>query len=55
MKTYWKPVFIFRESQNHRMTWIVKDHNDLVSTPMLCAESPTTGPGCPEHRDRNII
>ena len=34
---------------NHRMAWIEKDHNDhLVSTPLLCAGSPTTRPGCPE-------
>jgi len=31
------------------MAWIEKDHNDhLVSTPLLCAGSPTTRPGCPE-------
>ena len=34
---------------NHRMAWVEKDHNDhLVSTPLLCAGSPTTTPGCPE-------
>jgi len=27
----------------HRMAWVEKDHNDhLVSTPLLCAGSPTT-------------
>ena len=32
-----------------RMAWVEKDHNDhLVSTPLLCAGSPTTTPGCPE-------
>ena len=36
-------------SDNHRMAWVEKDHNDhLVSTPLLCAGSPTTRPGCPE-------
>ena len=31
------------------MAWVEKDHNDhLVSTPLLCAGSPTTRPGCPE-------
>ena len=35
-------------SQNHRMAWVEKDHNDhLVSTPLQCAGSPTTRPGCP--------
>ena len=38
-----------KKSQNHRTAWIEKDHNDhRVSTPLLCAESPTTRPGCPE-------
>ena len=33
----------------HRMAWVHKDHNDhQVSTPLLCAGSPTTRPGCPE-------
>ena len=37
------------ESQNHRMAWVEKDHNaHLVSTPLLCAGSPTSRPGCPE-------
>jgi len=32
----------------HRMAWVHKDHNDhQVSTPLLCAGSPTTRPGCP--------
>ena len=36
-------------SQNHGMAWVEKDHNDhRVSTPLLCAGSPTTRPGCPE-------
>jgi len=36
-------------SQTHRMAWVEKDHNDhLVSTPLLCAGSPTTRAGCPE-------
>jgi len=36
-------------SQNHRMAWVEKDHNDhLVSTPMPWAGSPTTRPGCQE-------
>ena len=30
------------------MAWVEKDHNDRVSTPLLCAGSPTTRPGCPE-------
>ena len=31
------------------MAWVEKNHNDhLVSTPLLCAELPTTRPGCPE-------
>ena len=31
------------------MAWVEKNHNDhLVSTPLLCAESPTSRPGCPE-------
>ena len=31
------------------MAWVEKDHNDHpVSTPLLCAGSPTTRPGCPE-------
>jgi len=31
------------------MAWVEKDHNDhWVSTPLLCAGSPTTRPGCPE-------
>ena len=31
------------------MSWVEKDHNDhWVSTPLLCAGSPTTRPGCPE-------
>ena len=34
---------------NHRMAWVEKDLKDhLVSTPLLCAGSPTTRPGCPE-------
>jgi len=37
------------ESYNYRMTWVEKDHNDhWVSTPLLCAGSPTTRLGCPE-------
>ena len=37
------------ESEDHRMAWVEKDHNDHpVSTPLLCAGSPTTRPGCPE-------
>jgi len=32
----------------HRMAWVEKDHKGhLVSTPLLCAGSPTTRPGCP--------
>ena len=35
------------ESQNDRMAWIEKDHNDhRVSIPLLCAGSPTTRPSC---------
>ena len=31
------------------MAWVEKDHNDhQVSTPLLCAGSPTSRPGCPE-------
>ena len=31
------------------MAWVEKNHSDhLVSTPLLCAGSPTTRPGCPE-------
>jgi len=31
------------------MAWVEKDYNDhQVSTPLLCAGSPTTRPGCPE-------
>jgi len=31
------------------MAWVEKDHNDhRVSTPLLCAGSPTSRPGCPE-------
>jgi len=31
------------------MAWVEKDHNDHpVSTPLLCAGSPTTRQGCPE-------
>ena len=38
-----------KESQNHRMAWVEKDHNDcLISTPLLCVGSPTTRLGCPE-------
>jgi len=37
------------ELQNRRMAWVEKSHNDhLVSTPLLCAGSPTTRPDCPE-------
>ena len=37
------------ESLNHRTAWIEKNSNaHLVSTPLLCAGSPTTRPGCPE-------
>lgn len=33
--------------QYHRMVWVEKDHNDhLISTPLLCAGSPITTPGC---------
>ena len=33
----------------HRRVWVEKDHSDhLVSTPLLCAGSPLTRPGCPE-------
>ena len=33
----------------HRTAWVEKDLKDhLVSTPLLCAGSPTTRPGCPE-------
>ena len=33
----------------HIMAWVEKDHSDHpVSTLLLCAGSPTTGPGCPE-------
>jgi len=36
-------------TQNHRMAWVEKDHNDhLVSIPVPQAGSPTTRPGCPE-------
>jgi len=36
------------ESWNHRLAWVEKDHNDpLVSTPLICAGSPSTRPGCP--------
>ena len=36
-------------SQYHRMAWVEKHHNDhRVSTPLLCAGSPVTRPGCPE-------
>ena len=36
-------------SQDHRMAWVEKDHNDhRVSTPLICAGSPNTRPGCPE-------
>jgi len=37
-----------KESWNHRMAWVEKDHNDQVSTTLLCAGSPNTRPGCPE-------
>jgi len=30
------------------MAWVEKDHNDQVSTTLLCAGSPNTRPGCPE-------
>ena len=31
------------------MAWVEKDHSDhRVPTPLLCAGSPTTRPGCPE-------
>jgi len=37
------------ESENHRMAWVEKDHNDHpVSNPLLCTGSPTSRPGCPE-------
>jgi len=37
------------KSQNHRMAWVEKDHTDhLVPTPLLCAGSTTTRPGCLE-------
>ena len=37
------------ESWNHRMACVEKEHNDHpVPTPLLCAGSPTTRPGCPE-------
>jgi len=36
-------------SWSPRMAWVEKDHNDhLFSTPLLCAGSPTSRPGCPE-------
>jgi len=38
-----------KSEKNHRIAWVEKDHNDhRVSTPLLCAGSPTTSPGCPE-------
>ena len=46
-----KPKLVKRGKchRSHRMAWVEKDHNDhLVSTPLLCAGSPTTRPGCPE-------
>ena len=46
IKGYTAIVF-FIESY-HRMAWVEKDHNDWVSTPLLCAGLPTTRPGCPE-------
>jgi len=40
---------VSEEQKNHRVAWVEKDHNDhLGSTPLLCAGSPTTRPGCPE-------
>jgi len=42
-----RPAII--ESQNHRMAWDGKDlRDDLVSTTLPMARSPTTRPGCPE-------
>ena len=36
-------------SQNHRMAWVEKDHNDhLDPTPLPQAGLPTTKPGCPQ-------
>jgi len=40
---------IIISSLNHRMSCVEKDHNNhLVSNRLLCARSPTIGPGCPE-------
>jgi len=44
-------VSALRFSVRRIINWLglKKDHNDhLVSTPLLCAGSPTTRPGCPE-------
>ena len=30
------------------MAWVENDHNDRISTPLLCAGSPPTRPGCTE-------
>ena len=42
-------AFTWAHRMNDRTAWVEKDHNDhRVSTPLLCAGSPTTRPGCPE-------
>ena len=36
-------------TESYRMAWVAKDHSaHPVSTPLLCAGSPTSRPGCPE-------
>jgi len=42
-------TLLFCWTQDHRMAWIEKGHNNhLVSIPLQCAGLPTTRPGCPE-------
>jgi len=44
-----------QESKNHRMAWVEKDHSDhLVSTPVLCAGSPTSRAGCQRVKIQNL-
>ena len=38
----------YASSENHTMAWVEKDHSDHQVSTRLCAESPTTRPGCPE-------
>ena len=49
LQNYCSSTAFLTHMKYHRMAWVEKDLKDhLVSTPSLCAGSPTTRAGCPE-------